>query len=114
MRPLTVKAGEAVIFDSALIHSSSPNTSSEMWLAINFFVRPKEADYLHFYRDKKTPRHEVELYNVTPEFYISHDIMERPDKKFPYLGTQPLSNPKFNWFSVRKLLKTISKEYESA
>jgi ectoine hydroxylase-related dioxygenase (phytanoyl-CoA dioxygenase family) len=83
--PLTVKAGQVVFFDSALIHGSPNNFSLKTRIAVNVFIRPKEADYLHFYMEDMAKGEEVEVYKVSPEFYMEHDISKRPNSNFPLL-----------------------------
>jgi beta-hydroxylase len=47
MMPVSVAAGDAVIMDNALIHSSPDNTSSELRLAVALACVPTEAGLIH-------------------------------------------------------------------
>ena len=75
---LPMKAGEVLFFDSAAIHYSSNNMSSEIRPALNFFVKPKDAPFLHHYIDEQTPEKKVEVYNVDIDFFYNYDFMQRP------------------------------------
>jgi hypothetical protein len=77
--PLSVKPGEVVFFHSALMHSSSLNYSWKKRVAINCFIKPKDAPLTHYFRDEQTPADKVEKYEVPPEFYFEEDIMARPN-----------------------------------
>lgn len=92
MIPININLGEAVIFHSALIHGSSSNKTSSMRIAANFFIKPKDALYLHYYTDAESNFNKIEVYSVTPEFYLSCDIMKRPANKFPLIKTEFNSN----------------------
>jgi hypothetical protein len=48
LKPVQMKAGEVLFFDSAAIHYSSNNMSNEIRPAVNYFIKPKEA--LSLYR----------------------------------------------------------------
>lgn len=87
--PVDVKAGQVVFFDSALIHGSPNNFSFKTRIAVNVFIRPKSADYLHFYMEDMENGNEVEVYKVSPKFFIEQDISKRPDANFPLLRKEP-------------------------
>lgn len=75
---LPMKAGEVLFFDSAAIHHSSNNMSDEIRTAVNYFIKPKEALFLHHFIDEKTPAGKVEVYNVDVDFFYNCDFMQRP------------------------------------
>lgn len=82
--PVKAKAGEVVFFDSALVHGSPNNLSLSTRIAVNVFLKPREADYLHYYMEDMDGD-EVEVYKVSPEFFIEHDISKRPSRPFELL-----------------------------
>lgn len=83
--PINVKAGEVVFFHSALMHSSAINLTLYKRIAVNCFIKPKEAQFLHYYRDNDTPEKKVEVFEVSPHFYYNEDILKRPDtKSYPF------------------------------
>jgi hypothetical protein len=78
LKPVPMKAGEVLFFDSAAIHYSSNNNGTEIRPAINYFIKPKEALFLHHYIDEQTPEGKVEVYNVDIDFFYNCDFMQRP------------------------------------
>lgn len=98
MVPLEVKAGEAIVFDSNLIHSSSPNTGENIRVAINYFIKPKEAKYLHFFTNHENKK--VEVYHVDPDFYYTCNILERPPAPYIKIREENNRNRKFNYLSL--------------
>lgn len=76
--PTYPKAGEMLIFDSALIHYSPPNITDQPRPAINYFVKPKVAPLLYYFTDKTTPAGFVEEFELNKEFYYTYDWFSRP------------------------------------
>ena len=72
-----VKAGEALVYDGAMIHFSDPNRSRMARIAIGMALIPAEAPNLHYYKrhDDKT---EVEVYEVDEAFYETFDFLNEP------------------------------------
>lgn len=84
MYQIHLEKGQAVVFNSRMIHASGINNTSEMRLAANSLIIPKAADFLHFYTDKKSNYSEIEVYKITPDFYYKEDILKRP-QNYPML-----------------------------
>ena len=82
--PVYAKAGDVVFFDAALLHGSPNNLSTGFRIAVNVFIKPKIANYLHFYMEDRDGD-EVEVYHVSPKFYIKQDISKRPSEPFKLL-----------------------------
>jgi len=49
IKPLEMKAGNALVFDNRTIHASFPNNTQKNRLAVNLGIRAKEAALYHFY-----------------------------------------------------------------
>jgi len=75
--PFSLKAGEALIYDGALVHFSDPNLSGMLRIAIAVVMIPAAAPNLHYYkRDKE--KNKVEVYEVSEAFYNSFDFFDEP------------------------------------
>ncbi len=96
MKPLMVKAGQAVIFHSAMIHSSPPNQTSNYRLAVNGLVKPKASPYCHYFTDAQTPAGMVDVFDITPEFFYTEEITKRPSAKYRLLRHEPLQKANLN------------------
>lgn len=70
MVPLYLKAGEALIYDHALLHASFPNNSDDYRVACACGVVPSEAQML-FYRNGNGV---IEEYESNPEFFMTENI----------------------------------------
>ncbi|MFN8309513.1 MAG: phytanoyl-CoA dioxygenase family protein [Chitinophagales bacterium] len=68
--PVPLKAGQAVVFSQALLHSSPPNRSFLKRVAMGLLVIPEEAKLIHCHYDVN--RRRVDQYDVTPEFYQNY------------------------------------------
>ncbi len=78
MIPIHCNRGDVLIWDTALIHSSSPNLSGESRIAFTTTLLPKNFEMLDFFKDKKTPSRKVERYKVYESYWQSADILKRP------------------------------------
>ncbi len=76
METLPLKAGEAFIFNHALLHASSPNTSSKERLAITYGLIPKESELFLYH---KNGNGKVEKYKMPDDMFPRyHNIGEKP------------------------------------
>lgn len=82
---LPLRAGEAVIYDHALVHASPPNRSGKPRPAANLALVPAEADMIHAYIDPEDPLGRPEIFGVDETFFLSNIIGERP-RGVPSLG----------------------------
>lgn len=94
--PVEMKAGEVLFFDSASIHCSTINKSQEYRLAINFFIKQKEADFLHYYVGEETAENQVEKFLVDMDFYYDKDFEKRPGEEYKKKGEEKSINLHLN------------------
>lgn len=77
-----VKAGDAIVFDHALLHYSLANTSQESRPALNLSLVPKATPIVHYC----IPEGEqvIEKYNVNDEdFFLDYENWQRPKRGKP-------------------------------
>ncbi|MFT4544638.1 MAG: hypothetical protein ACI9EQ_001098 [Bacteroidia bacterium] len=74
MQPLYLKAGEALIYDHALLHASKANKTDKPRIACAIGVMPSEAQ-MYFYWDNKGA---VEQYESNPDFFMTENIFDGP------------------------------------
>lgn len=104
MKPIPMKAGEVLLFHSALIHSSPPNYTFKTRVAVNYYLHPSESPFCHFYEDENTPKGKVEMYSVTPEFFYNENFESKPDtNKYPLLDI--IEKSQFDWNTIENKLK---------
>lgn len=72
---LNIKAGKAVVYDSALVHFSDHNRSDQQRPAIALVMIPKGAQAIHCYSDDK----EISIFEVDHNFFLNHKIGEKPN-----------------------------------
>ncbi len=76
MKTLRMKAGEAFIFNHALVHASHLNTSTSDRIAITYGLVPQQAGLLFYHR---RPDGSVDKYEVADDFFLHYDNHgERP------------------------------------
>lgn len=74
MTPLYLRAGEALIYDHALLHASQPNRSDKMRIACASGVKPEEADMVFYWNNNG----KVEEYNSSPDFFMQENVFTGP------------------------------------
>lgn len=106
MIPLEMKVGEVCFFEGATIHASPPNKTDRTRIAINYFIRPNEASFLHFYRDERTPEGQVERYELSIDFFYNEDFEARPPKQF-FAGFESDPYSAFDKEAIRSIVSSI-------
>lgn len=105
-KPLKMKAGELLLFDSALIHGSGINKSENLRAALNIFCKPKNVPLMHYMVADDTPKGMVESYKITPDFFYNHDYRKRPDAElFPFCGYVRKSTASFSERDIKGMCK---------
>lgn len=77
-------AGEAIIFDSALVHGSYPNHSSSARIAAAVAVAPAGADLVHY---RAVDADTAEMLVVDKEFFVTQDVAQLPGGALSYAST---------------------------
>ena len=103
---LVLKAGEAVVYNSGLLHWSPPNLSDQVRPAIGFVNIPQEAQSLHYFRHAEK-EDQLEVLEVAEEFYFTVKLGEFPQGYtsrgfIPYDGTTFSEADIFTLPGVRK------------
>lgn len=75
LQPISVKAGEALVYDHRLLHASSINQTDTPRLVIVYGIVPLSAQMLYYFGRKN----EIEVYACSPEYYFNADIGKEPD-----------------------------------
>lgn len=98
MKPMYVKAGQAVICSQSTIHDSLPNLSNDFRIVSQNFISHKDAQFQIVYWDKKC-KNKLEIYKTENDLlkkYVQfkNGIYERPrigklEKKIDYNNWQP-------------------------
>lgn len=79
LKVMTMKAGEALFFDSRLIHGSYENKLEQDRPAIILAMLPEEAEPLVYMTHRGMPKDYAELFEAPSDFYLNIKIGERPD-----------------------------------
>jgi hypothetical protein len=74
MKPLYMKAGEALIYDHSLLHASKANNSDSRRIACASGVIPNEAQMFFYWNNNGT----IERYESNPEYFMAENIFTEP------------------------------------
>ncbi|MEM7049873.1 MAG: phytanoyl-CoA dioxygenase family protein [Acidobacteriota bacterium] len=86
---LEVRRGQAVIFDHALIHATTPNRSDRRRSAAFCGIKPRRAEMRFFWLDPQAER--VEAFRIERDFLYRYDYQSRPEAES--LGHLPWEPP---------------------
>lgn len=75
MKPLYLKAGDALIYDHSMLHASKANSTNETRIACASGLMPKEAQMLFYWNNKGT----IAEYESNPEFFMTQNIFDGPN-----------------------------------
>jgi len=83
LKPVYLKAGEAIIFDQSIFHFSPPNMSDKVRIVTNIFFTHQDAGFRTAWFDKENHKGQVELFEQPDDFMtkfdqFGHDIYARP------------------------------------
>ena len=82
MEPLYLNAGEALIYNSRVIHYTPTNITDKARLAFGFVNIPVEAQSLHYFLNEEG---KLEMFRAEGDFYYNLKIGVQPDES-NYLG----------------------------
>jgi hypothetical protein len=78
MFPVIIKKGDALVFDPALLHGSTPNLSDTVRHSITITIIRKNHQLVYFYKNKDSDT--LEKYEVDESFYEDYDFASKPDE----------------------------------
>lgn len=90
MKPLFLKAGEALIYDHALLHGSMPNLSQNDRIACACGIIPNNAE-MRFYWNNQG---KVEEYESSKEFFLTENVFTGPH------GLKKIRDVDFDFISI--------------
>lgn len=102
LKPITMKAGEVLIFDPRVIHNSLLNKSGKNRLAVICGIFPAQAKFVTCFQDSISPESPIELYEHNDSYLLEYpnffyECHERPssgevigtvDENFPEMTSE--------------------------
>jgi hypothetical protein len=82
LQPMTLKAGECLIFDESLIHWTPANNSSKPRIAVQITAFPKDKTPVLYLSDKDHPDR-FEKFEISPDFYLTEVLNEQAIRQRP-------------------------------
>ena len=114
LKPLTVRAGQMLLFDSALLHYSSANLSDKIRVSIMTNLMRKEAELFLYFRNKENPEM-VDEYHVPDDFFMRYEKFKEEYQAPPafasYRKSYSLREEFYNEKELEKLIKKIRNDY---
>jgi Phytanoyl-CoA dioxygenase (PhyH) len=91
LKPIPVRAGDAIIFDDSLLHWSAANLSDSPRVAIQILCVPSDAMPVLFFRTSDT---QFEIIEADSEFYLTNDASQLSTRQphWRSVGTAPNRN----------------------
>jgi hypothetical protein len=70
LKNIKLKAGQAIIFNQALLHASPPNRSLKTRIAMGLLMLPNEAKVYHYFKDSSN--NDIKQIEVDKEFFMNY------------------------------------------
>jgi len=80
LTPMNVPAGQAVVLDDSIVHYSDRNLTSQLRLAIQLIMIPREATAIHYHYNTQSGGKEVEVWEVDENFFAEFNPWKIPDE----------------------------------
>jgi len=111
---LPLKAGDAIIYNHALLHYSLSNKTIQTRPALNLSVVPEASNWIHYCQPEMSGQ--IEMYKVADsDFYISYSHFQRPQTSNVIQTLSPdvvkYIEPKMKWFWRDRLLRKIKQQF---
>lgn len=103
--PVLANAGDVIVFDPAVIHSSAPNLSDVVRHAITITVLRKDYQLVYYFRNPKIDPDLIEKYYVTEDFYYDYDFISKPDETLWKKETVPYKHFYLNERQMERLIR---------
>ncbi|MCP4121537.1 MAG: phytanoyl-CoA dioxygenase family protein [Bacteroidetes bacterium] len=100
LEPLYLNAGEALIYNSRVIHYTPDNITDKARLAFGFVNIPVEAQSIHYFWNAKN-EDKLEMFKAEGDFFYELTMGERPDEE-NYLGEMDFDK---DYFTREELLE---------
>jgi hypothetical protein len=102
MELVPMKAGQALLFDHRILHSSGPNHSERRRMAVVSVLKPVNAEMIYPYYEPATGK--LYVHSIHPGFYLNSPLGEfsvRPDEKlYPLLKVLDWSPSAMSWNNI--------------
>jgi hypothetical protein len=98
MNVINMTAGEALLYDHALIHASRANRSNSIRIGIVFGIIPKNADMLLYFNNNDN----IQAYHCDPNFFLSHNPQDCP-QVLEKISSQTFENRKLYLSEFKKI-----------
>jgi len=81
LKPMNLKAGEAVILDDSIVHYSALNLTDDLRLAIQLILIPQEETSIHYHLDAERNPYKIEVLEVDVDFYMQFNPWKKVENK---------------------------------
>lgn len=109
---IPLKAGEAILYNHALLHASPPNNSDKTRTALIFGATHAEAQLLHYYlpEDFYVQRKvRLKKFNIDKDFFLQH-VRGKYPQGVDYVGEYAHNFESLSWNDYRRIVGMKSKE----
>jgi hypothetical protein len=79
LKPLNVKAGNAIVLDDSIVHYSAINKTNDLRLAIQLILIPGEVPSIHYHMNPGVSKEDVEVLEVDFDFYMQFNPWKQPE-----------------------------------
>lgn len=108
LKPLTLKAGEAVLFDDRLVHASSPNLSDKVRECVVFRIVHKSTNFISVSPSKN--KDVMEIYKQNADYFFDSSVVhyEKQPSVGVYMGNMAVFPQKISDEAIERMLNPRS------
>lgn len=104
IQPQPTELGDALCFDTSVIHSSTANNSEALRLAVNFPIIPKGTPLKSFYPEKEKFKYlQIADYTIDNNYFLLESQYEKPSNQYAKENIIKFNNY-FSKYNINKLL----------
>ncbi|HWB62930.1 MAG TPA: phytanoyl-CoA dioxygenase family protein [Chitinophagales bacterium] len=105
MKPIFSTAGQAIIYNDRLIHSSPANLSGAIRPAVVFGLIPEEAPMEAAIKHKDLNTDEIEYFSVDRDFWLEFGKLDNAGSKYKSLAVEKIVEPDLSFQQFMSYLK---------
>lgn len=107
MKTIDMKAGEVLIFDNRIVHSSTSNITDSKRICVVLGMIPEDVEWVSYYKNPQEPNGPIEVYAQEPFYYLDPlwSNSNEPPKTGKKIGILDYKPVKFSEEEMKRIIE---------